>query len=1554
MGRSCSKRGSVSWRLAIGVAVIAAYPVSQASAGTAIWVSSIWSAPADWVKNAVPASGEDIDIATGAGVALGGSTDDIPVFSTPLLYLGITGSDPNPYGLTLAPNCSITIGTEYIGSKGVFGLGGGNGTQTQASGSSATITNLFLGHEAGFTGLYFLYAGTLSSTKQVVGENAEGMIAQRDATTNTVNDKLVLGSKSGIVGSYLLQTESSRLFATNEFIGDAPLGQINAGQGFFTQQAGLNEATSVEIARGATVGTSQYSISGGRLNTTTLQVGLRGSGLFQQTGGDVGCTTLTLGTEAVVGSYLGDGKYELKGGYLLTLDEIIGDVGRGSMQQSGGLHAITGTLTIGNAPGTALSGGSLLLSGGTMSAVTVKNNGSVVQTGGTLTIGDLENTAIAFTITGGDCTVEYSLKNSALGAGMLVQTTGVLRTNGTVTPNGVHVFAGGKWYDKGTLQGGGKAFIDGGAMEIIGQTTIESGSGLDNSGSVVVDSGVAVQFQGGEINNSGTLQLIGGAALRGSGSVINNGFIQKPGGGDSIIEPNFTSNGTIDTGSGSIELAGAVALASLSKVGGGKLTISGAITPTTGGGMAIYDGRFDLKTDAGGLDLLALGSQTEVHLMSGQHIGSLGANEYATVSIDPGAGELAINEISLKGINDSYYEAKGKLDVGDGTLKSYDLHAIDYLLATPLNLYGGGIVSGTAGDQGMVLGYKKVFDGPDPIYVLIQMTTPGDTDMDGTVSASDAAAVQAALDGTPTGNGDANYDGVVNAADLSVVNQYMDSTAHDIHLHWGEVAQKVAAANTLSLVDSGGKTITGHIVNNLGTIALSGAGDLTLSGGASISNVGTFDVQRDGNVVAGSGSFINSGVLRKIAGTGVSLIPSTVAFSNPGGTIDVQVGTIRIDNTLQIDAGSSLAKTGAGTLDVTGALEAAGAVTQTAGTVSTLATYLSGTYAQSGGLHQQSNTYMLFGSETPGAATYTLTGGELRATVLSLGYSGATGRVVQSGGTVTVGNLVLGGPEWGGGSGVYDMSGGQINASGQLMVGGVGMGTFNQSGGDVSLSSRMLIGYYGGSGQYTLSGGTIEASYQQVGDSGGSGAFTQSGGTTSVVALFVGTGGGTGTYSVSGGSVIESGGWMTSIGHGGTGTLNVSGTGSLSTTDMYVGNGDTGVGSVGVVNQSGGSVSVLGTLRVAHNGASGVYNLSGGTLSVGADGLGAVVNHGTFNQTSGTVTAGDWSGAGAVTVAATGSLTANFVRQDSLTVNGTGLVSVRPTGCGDGPGQASGTSVVKYLTMGRDGAGNPTGRIDIANNHLVVDWSAAGQTNAAADVTTMLRAAYNTGNWDGNGLTSSRLAGHWSAKSIGMLDNSAGYSTYTSFGGQSVPVNSTLVRYTLAGDTNLDGTVDFIDLAKMNQSYNQSGTYQWWQGDFNYDGAVDFLDWAKLSQNYNQTLTCPEGGGQNMMMGGGGMNSSVTLTGTLTGVDGEDSAAELAVLDELRAKMLAHDPGDVAAFDAFVAQWWGDGAAATAGGVLSEAEGAAAFAAVPEPSLIGVVAGIGLAMSLRRGRRVCR
>src|SRR4029078_7596520 len=75
------------------------------------------------------------------------------------------------------------------------------------------------------------------------------------------------------------------------------------------------------------------------------------------------------------------------------------------------------------------------------------------------------------------------------------------------------------------------------------------------------------------------------------------------------------------------------------------------------------------------------------------------------------------------------------------------------------------------------------------------------------------------------------------------------------------------------------------------------------------------------------------------------------------------------------------------------------------------------------------------------------------------------------------------------------------------------------------------------------------------------------------------------------------------------------------------------------------------------------------------------------------------------------------------------------------------------------------------------------------------------------------------------------------FMGVTIDKSAILARYTLSGDVNLDGSVDFLDLAKLAQSYNVTdGTRRWATGDVNYDGNTDFLDLAKLAQNYNTAL----------------------------------------------------------------------------------------------------------------------
>jgi hypothetical protein len=176
------------------------------------------------------------------------------------------------------------------------------------------------------------------------------------------------------------------------------------------------------------------------------------------------------------------------------------------------------------------------------------------------------------------------------------------------------------------------------------------------------------------------------------------------------------------------------------------------------------------------------------------------------------------------------------------------------------------------------------------------------------------------------------------------------------------------------------------------------------------------------------------------------------------------------------------------------------------------------------------------------------------------------------------------------------------------------------------------------------------------------------------------------------------------------------------------------------------------------------------------------------------------------------------------------------------------------LTVG-DGtqATNPLslagGKLDLMTNGLAVRFAAGNNAALLASVRAQVIAGYNPttptagdGTWNGTtGINSS---------SIGSL-NSIGYAlapdvlpftngTTDTFLGTTVDKNTVIARYTLTGDVNLDGSVDFLDLAKLAQSYNVTdGTRQWSTGDFNFDGNTDFLDLAKLAQNYNTALGAP-------------------------------------------------------------------------------------------------------------------
>ena len=231
--------------------------------------------------------------------------------------------------------------------------------------------------------------------------------------------------------------------------------------------------------------------------------------------------------------------------------------------------------------------------------------------------------------------------------------------------------------------------------------------------------------------------------------------------------------------------------------------------------------------------------------------------------------------------------------------------------------------------------------------------------------------------------------------------------------------------------------------------------------------------------------------------------------------------------------------------------------------------------------------------------------------------------------------LTVGGTQGGGaGSGTGTVT---IKSDGRLTFGtssinvgeSGGIGTLNLNGGTIAgVGGEINIGRAAGTGNFNMTGGSLtttgELNFGR--DTGSVSSGTISGGTLSVGVINTGRDGSTNAVlSISGGSVTTSGDFRTGQGVGGSGILNVSGTANLiSNGEFMIGNG---LGT-GVVNMTGGNVTVNSWVAIGRDGGTGTLNLSGGTftkgvgsgtLDIGTFGNGATNASGTLNQTGGSV-----------------------------------------------------------------------------------------------------------------------------------------------------------------------------------------------------------------------------------------------------------------------------------------------------------------------------------------------
>ncbi|HYO07638.1 MAG TPA: hypothetical protein VER17_01575 [Tepidisphaeraceae bacterium] len=191
-----------------------------------------------------------------------------------------------------------------------------------------------------------------------------------------------------------------------------------------------------------------------------------------------------------------------------------------------------------------------------------------------------------------------------------------------------------------------------------------------------------------------------------------------------------------------------------------------------------------------------------------------------------------------------------------------------------------------------------------------------------------------------------------------------------------------------------------------------------------------------------------------------------------------------------------------------------------------------------------------------------------------------------------------------------------------------------------------------------------------------------------------------------------------------------------------------------------------------------------------------------------------------VTKAGAGTLTANHVRGNALSVKG-GTLRIAANGT------SADASRVSALTI--DGGG----RLDLTNNSLVVAGGTLGTWSGSyGGITGLIAAGRAGGNWTGSGIITSlsAAAGPAALRSLGVATAGATGRAGGTFGGIAVSASDVLVMYTFGGDANLDGRINGDDYHRIDSHVGTTAP-GWYNGDFNYDGKVNGDDYFIIDAN---------------------------------------------------------------------------------------------------------------------------
>jgi hypothetical protein len=636
----------------------------------------------------------------------------------------------------------------------------------------------------------------------------------------------------------------------------------------------------------------------------------------------------------------------------------------------------------------------------------------------------------------------------------------------------------------------------------------------------------------------------------------------------------------------------------------------------------------------------------------------------------------------------------------------------------------------------------------------------------------------------------------------------------------GQGATMLAGTGSLLRFNSGTFTLTeGAMITGAGTASFSGA-YLVIAGAATVSTA----LSMSAGSISGSGAISING---PFSWTGGLFGPGagTATISSTGATISGPIARL-FNYHLVIAPTATVTWNGPGNFYLISA-----AILENAGTFNILT---------DGSIQQEGFVGSAFMNRTGGMINKSSATNGLTLIAVPFTNNGAVNIIsgaldVNQGGSAPTGTFsIAAGARLEFDGGTFTLGSGPISGEGIVVALGAAIAVPGSS--VISAPLRFSNGSIGGSGSLSINGPLTWIAGPFVGSGGGgtataSNGITMSGGGEKALTNYhlingptsTATWGGVGAIHLVNAAVFENRGTFDATNDAAMvydsgkapfflnrGTFNKSSTANASTV-------------IGIAFTNSGTVNITsGTLNLSAGGADtgGVYNTSvGGNLLFASnhslDGASAIAG-------PGTTTVGTTNGA----IANLSGSLKNF-NQGTLIVNTNGSLALASNG-------ARVTSHVDSLTI------NGSGTFDLGTNEMLT-------LSAPALIKAYLANAYGPPNfrdWSKPGLTSRLARSDPTTYSVGYAngaDQSAQDAGVTLQSGAPLAANQTVVRATLTGDANLDGTVNFFDITQLlGYKYNTGQPASYTDGDLNYDGVVDFFDIATLlSANYNTGETFP-------------------------------------------------------------------------------------------------------------------